>query len=90
MLPRCFVQQTLAQIPAQEPYVVTVDGVHLPRCSRTGPGTAWLKILKKPRTPVWKPGTHRAQRFLHLAALLPKRLSVPARRRRGWGVRPPR
>jgi len=48
VLPRCFVQQTLAQIPAQEPYVVTVDGVHLPRCSRTRPGTAWLKNLRTP------------------------------------------
>jgi hypothetical protein len=69
VLTRCFVRETLAQIPAQGPYVVTVDGVHLPRCSRTMPGTAWLK---NPRTPVWKPGIHRAQRFLHLAALLPR------------------
>ena len=32
------------------------------------PGTSWLKA---PRTPQWKPGIHRAQRFFHLAALLP-------------------
>jgi len=33
------------------------------------PGTSWLK---NPRTPPFMPGPHRAQRFLHLAALLPQ------------------
>jgi hypothetical protein len=33
------------------------------------PGTTWLK---HPRTPVFMPGIHRAQRFVHLAALLPQ------------------
>ena len=33
------------------------------------PGTSWLK---SPKTPPFSPGAHRAQRFLHLAALLPK------------------
>jgi hypothetical protein len=32
------------------------------------PGTSWLKA---PRTPAFKPGIHRAQRFVHLAHLLP-------------------
>ena len=50
------------------PYVAVVDGVQLPRSSREMPGTGWLK----PRTPPWRPGIHRAQRFLHLAALLPR------------------
>jgi hypothetical protein len=31
-------------------------------------GTSWLKA---PRTPPWKPGIHRAQRFVHLAWLPP-------------------
>src|SRR5215210_7675080 len=31
-------------------------------------GTSWLKA---PRTPPFMPGIHRAQRFLHLACLLP-------------------
>jgi len=62
------VRQTLAEIPATGPYVVAVDGVQVPRWSRTLPGTSWLKA---PRTPRWKPGIHRAQRFFHLAALLP-------------------
>jgi hypothetical protein len=62
------VRQTLAEIPAAGPYVVAVDGVQVPRWSLKLPGTSWLKA---PRTPKWKPGIHRAQRFFHLAALLP-------------------
>ena len=69
MLTRCFVHQTLAQIPADGPYAAVVDGVHLPRTSQRRPGASWLKC---PRTPPWKPGSHRAQRFVHLAALLPR------------------
>src|SRR6476620_3346398 len=62
------VRQTLSEIPATGPYVVAVDGVQVPRWSLGLPGTSWLKA---PRTPKWKPGIHRAQRFFHLAALLP-------------------
>ena len=67
-LTRCYVRETLVQIPAQGPYVVVMDGTQLPRASRTMPGTAWLK---NPRTPPFKRGIHRAQRFAHLATLLP-------------------
>lgn len=42
--------------------------MQLPRSSHKMPGTSWLK---SPRTPPFRPGPHRAQRFLHLAALLP-------------------
>jgi len=69
VLSACFLRETLGQILDEGPYVAVVDGVQLPRSSRTMPGTAWLK---NPRTPVWKPGIHRAQCFLHLAALLPR------------------
>jgi hypothetical protein len=69
LLTRCYVRETLAQIPADGPYVAVLDGTQLPRSSRTMPGTAWLK---NPRTPPFKPGSHRAQRYLHLAALLPR------------------
>ena len=62
------VRQTLTEMPATGPYVVAVDGVQVPRWSLRLPGTSWLKA---PRTPRWKPGIHRAQRFFHLAALLP-------------------
>jgi hypothetical protein len=67
-LVHCYVHETLADVPADGPYVAVVDGVQIPRHSRTMPGTAWLKC---PRTPPWKPGSHRAHFFGHLAALLP-------------------
>jgi hypothetical protein len=53
----------------EEPYVAVVDGVQLPCASRTMPGTSWLK---NPHTLVWKLGSHRAQRFVHVAALPPR------------------
>jgi len=68
-LTRCFLQETLAEVAETEPYVAVVDGVQVPRHSRRMPGTAWLK---NPRTPPWKPGAWRAQRFVHLAGLLPR------------------
>lgn len=67
-LSRCFVRETLADVPASGPYTVVVDGVQMPRSSRTMPGTAWLP---SPRTPPWQRGSHRAQFFVHLATLLP-------------------
>lgn len=69
VLSRCFLQQTLAQVPAEEPYVVALDGTQLPRSSRRMPGTSWLR---HPRTPLFKVGIHRAQRYLHVALLLPR------------------
>ncbi len=65
----CFFTQTLAHVAEEDPYVVVVDGVQVPRHSRKMPGTSWLK---HPKTPPFMPGPHRAQRFLHLAALLPR------------------
>jgi len=67
-LERCFFRQTLAAFPATAPYPVVLDGVQFPRASQRMPGTAWLPC---PRTPPWKRGPHRAQCFVHLAALLP-------------------
>jgi len=64
-----FLQETLAQVPKDEPYVAVVDGVQVPRHSRKMPGSSWLK---HPKTPPFMPGPHRAQRFLHLAVLLPR------------------
>lgn len=65
----CFLSETLAHVPEVEPYIAVVDGVQIPRHSHKMPGTSWLK---NPRTPPFMPGPHRAQRFLHLAALLPR------------------
>ena len=65
----CFLRETLDHVPCPEPFVAVVDGVQIPRHSHKMPGTSWLK---NPRTPPFMPGIHRAQRFLHLAALLPQ------------------
>lgn len=64
-----FLSETLPHLPPSGPYVAVVDGVQIPRSSRRMPGTSWLK---SPKTPPFSHGAHRAQRFLHLAALLPK------------------
>lgn len=63
-----FLRETLPHVPPAAPYVAVVDSVQLPRSSHKMPGTSWLK---SPRTPPFRPGPHRAQRFLHLACLLP-------------------
>lgn len=68
-LTRSFLGETLPHLPDSAPYVTVVDGVQVPRHSHRMVGTSWLK---NPRTPPFKPGIHRAQRFLHLAALLPQ------------------
>lgn len=69
VLANCLLGEVLAEVPAEAPLVVGVDGVQIPRSSLTMPGTSWLHA---PRTPVWKRGIHRAQRYLHLAWLLPR------------------
>lgn len=50
------------------PFVAGVDGVQIPRSSLKLVVTSWLKAL---RTPVFKVGIHRAQRFAHGAWLTP-------------------
>jgi len=65
----CLLRETLAHVPSEEPYAVVVDGTQIPRSSGKMPGTSWLKA---PRTPVFKVGIHRAQRFLHGAWLTPQ------------------
>ncbi len=65
---KIFLRETLLHTQPAEPYVVGTDGVQIPRSSGTMPGTSWLKA---PRTPVFKVGIHRAQRFVHGAWLTP-------------------
>ncbi len=65
---RLFFQETLPHASAADPYVVGVDGVQIPRSSLKMAGTSWLKA---PRTPVFKVGIHRAQRYVHGAWLTP-------------------
>jgi hypothetical protein len=62
VLARCLLRETLEHVAEEELYVVGTDGVQVPRSSHRMPGTGWLKA---PRTPVFRMGIHRAQRFVH-------------------------
>lgn len=68
LLRRGLVAHLTAHLPHRSPLVVVLDGTQLGRTSRTLVGVGWLKA---PRTPPWKPGIHRAQRWVGLSALLP-------------------
>lgn len=67
-LSKIMFEQTLEHVRENEVYVSGVDGFQVPRCSKRMPGTSWLKA---PRTPVFKVGIHRAQRFLNGSWLTP-------------------
>jgi hypothetical protein len=67
-LAQCLLGETLVQVDSAQPYGVGMDGMQVPRSSVKMPGTSWLKA---PRTPPFRPGIHRAQRFLHGAWLTP-------------------
>jgi hypothetical protein len=68
LVAKIFFRETVQHTWSEEPYVVGTDGVQIPRSSLKMPGTSWMKA---PRTPVFKVGIHRAQRFLHGAWLTP-------------------
>ncbi len=53
--------QTLQHVPDDEPYIIGVDGVGVPRTGRKMPGTAWLPALF---TAPFRRGLQRIQRFL--------------------------
>ena len=64
----CLLQETLKQVPKEEPYCVAVDSTNLHRTSLKMPGTSWMRDS---RFSAFRPGIHRAQRFLHGAWLTP-------------------
>ena len=66
---RELVAGVLRHVPRTQPLVVVLDATQLPRTSARLVGCGWLKA---PRTPFWKPGIHRAQRWEGLSALLPR------------------
>lgn len=61
-LAQCLFEESLRHVPVEELYVIGTDGTQIPRTSARMPGVSWLKA---PRTPVFYPGIHRAQRFVH-------------------------
>lgn len=65
---RVLFRETLWHVRAEAVYVTGGDGVQIWRDSRKMEGTSWLKC---PRTPVWRPGIHRAQRFFNGSWLVP-------------------
>jgi len=68
-LSNCLIQETLQHVKPEEPYVVGIDSTALHRTSLKMPGTTWLRDS---RFSAFRPGIHRAQRFLHGAWLTPR------------------
>ncbi|MDQ2651402.1 MAG: transposase [Chloroflexota bacterium] len=66
---RRLLASVLSTLSTDDPLVVVLDGTQLARTSPRFPGVGWLR---SPRTPVWRPGIHRAQRWVGLSALLPR------------------
>jgi hypothetical protein len=62
------IRETLAHVPAGDPYVVALDGTHLPRSSHKMPGSGWARC---PRTPPFRAGIERAQRVVGVSWLVP-------------------
>jgi hypothetical protein len=67
-LARCLFGETLRHVDQAQPYVLALDATQIARSSQKMPGSSWLKA---PRTPPFRAGTHRAQRFEHVAWLVP-------------------
>lgn len=65
---RILLRETLQDVEPEELYGVGADGVQGWRDSQKMEGTSWLKCR---RTPVWRPGIHRAQRFVNGSWLMP-------------------
>lgn len=64
----CLMAETLEHVAETEPYVTAMDGTSFHRSSLKMPGTSWL--IDK-RFSSFRPGIHRAQRFLHGCWLMP-------------------
>jgi hypothetical protein len=60
-LTRCLLRQTLVLAVASAPYLVALDGVVIPRHSKTMPGTGWVLA---PQTAPFRRGLRRGQRFV--------------------------
>jgi len=67
-LSACLLQETLERVGVDEPYCAAIDGTSIHRSSLKMPGTSWLRDA---RFSAFRPGIHRAQRFLHGAWLTP-------------------
>lgn len=61
-------KETLEHVSVEEVYVVAGDGTQTPRTSKTMEGVGWLRNM---RTPPFKIGIHRAQRWFNGSWLMP-------------------
>ena len=61
-LSNCLLQETLEHVAVDELYCAAIDSTTLHRSSLKMPGTSWLRDT---RFSAFRPGIHRAQRFLH-------------------------
>jgi hypothetical protein len=68
VLSSCLLGETLEHVSADEVYCTAMDSTTIHRSSLKMPGTSWLRDS---RFSVFRPGIHRAQRFLHGAWLTP-------------------
>lgn len=62
------VKEMLKEVAETVPFVVGIDGFHVPKCSQTMPGTGWMRGLN---TAKFKPGIQRGQRFVEGSWLTP-------------------
>lgn len=61
-------REMLQEVDEKERFVMGVDGFHVPRASKTMPGSGWMKGLN---TASFKPGIERGQRFVEGSWLTP-------------------
>jgi len=66
---RQLLQETLVHVPRQKAYVVTLDGVIVPRTGTHVAGSSWWRGQK---TAAFQRGLQRGQRFVELAWLTPE------------------
>lgn len=66
---KVMVREMVSEVAQQEPFVVGVDGFHVPRSSQKMPGTGWMRGLN---TAKFKPGIQRGQRFVEGSWLTPR------------------
>lgn len=62
------ISEMLSEVPETEPFIVGADGFHVPRCSKTMPGTGWMRGLN---TAKFMPGIQRGQRFVEGSWITP-------------------
>ena len=67
-LASCLLKETIEHVMEDEPYTVAIDSTTIHRSSLRMPGTSWLQDS---RFSAFRPGIHRAQRFVHGAWLTP-------------------